>query len=259
MTYKTALVTGATGTIGKAIARRLATKKFRVILVARNKEKAETALREIRDQTKAEVDCLLGDLSRKRDIKKIAEEWNDPVHILINNAGATPVERMETAEGIELQWATNVLGYFWTTRYFTPHLEESGEARVINVASYWAGGLNLSDPEFKQRPYDNDAAYRQSKQADRMLAYAFSERLKAKNITVNACHPGDVRSKLSGDLGFGGSQTPDEAADTPVWLATETEGGEYTGAYFAHRKKATCPYQSDKTGIEKLFELCDSY
>jgi NAD(P)-dependent dehydrogenase (short-subunit alcohol dehydrogenase family) len=90
----------------------------------------------------------------------------------------------------------------------------------VNVASYWAGGLDLGDLEFKRRPYDNDQAYRQSKQADRMLSVAFAERLREHRVWVNACHPGDVRSRLSANLGFGGHETPEQGAATPVWLAT---------------------------------------
>jgi NAD(P)-dependent dehydrogenase (short-subunit alcohol dehydrogenase family) len=79
---------------------------------------------------------------------------------------------------------------------------------VVNVASYWAGGLDLGDLELERRRYDNDAAYRQSKQADRMLSVAFAERLRDAGVTANACHPGDVVSTLSRNLGFGGHETP---------------------------------------------------
>lgn len=98
--------------------------------------------------------------------------------MLINNAACTPRTRQETPEGIELQFATNVLGYYWLIDGFTEILKASAPARVINVASYWAGGLDISDLEFKRRSYDNGKAYRQSKQANRMLSAAFAEKLK---------------------------------------------------------------------------------
>ena len=62
----------------------------------------------------------------------------------------------------------------------------------------------MEDLEFKNRYYNNDEAYRQSKQANRMLTFAFADRLAGKKVTVVSCHPGDVNSKLSNDLGFGG-------------------------------------------------------
>jgi NAD(P)-dependent dehydrogenase (short-subunit alcohol dehydrogenase family) len=75
------------------------------------------------------------------------------------------------------------------TDVFTDILKASAPARAVNVASYWAGGLDLTDLEFKRRNYDNDKAYRQSKQANRMLSAAFAEKLKPHQIAVKACHP----------------------------------------------------------------------
>ncbi|MDD5323578.1 MAG: SDR family NAD(P)-dependent oxidoreductase [Methylococcales bacterium] len=120
----------------------------------------------------------LADLSRYQDIKDLAKRWKVPLDVLINNAACTPRTRQETPEGIELQFATNVLGYYWLIDGFTEILKASAPARVINVASYWAGGLDISDLEFKRRSYDNGKAYRQSKQANRMLSAAFAEKLK---------------------------------------------------------------------------------
>jgi NAD(P)-dependent dehydrogenase (short-subunit alcohol dehydrogenase family) len=142
---------------------------------------------------------------------------------------------------------------------FTPHLSSAAPARIVNVASYWAGGLDLEDLEFKKRRYDNDAAYRQSKQADRMLTVAFAERLTGSGVTVNACHPGDVPSKLSGDLGFGGHESPAEGAATPLMLAVDDVGGRVTGRYFAHQREERCRFSTDRKAIEALFEICESY
>ena len=225
------LVTGATGAIGKALARQLAaTPNSEVVLVCRDKNKAKQTVKEIVDSTgNSAVRFELADLSRYGDIRGLAERWAGPLHGLINNAACTPRTRQETPEGIEMQFATNVLGYFWLIDEFTAILKTSAPARVVNVASYWAGGLDLNDLEFTRRSYDNDQAYRQSKQADRMLSAAFSEKLEPFHIAVNACHPGDVNSTLSNNLGFGGHETPDQGADTPVWLATHPIGQQKTG------------------------------
>jgi retinol dehydrogenase-13 len=158
----------------------------------------------------------LVDLSRWSSIRAMAARWRGPLTVLVNNAAVTPRRRQETPEGIELQFATNVLGYFWMTHVFSEHLTRSSPARVVNVASYWAGGLDLNDLEFLRRRYKNGEAYRQSKQADRMLTVAFAEKLRSFKVAVNACHPGDVNSRLSNNLGFGGHSTPNEGAKTPV-------------------------------------------
>jgi NAD(P)-dependent dehydrogenase (short-subunit alcohol dehydrogenase family) len=252
------LVTGATGAIGKAIAREIAGRpNTEVILACRNEEKAMQAVREITHATgNRGVRYELVDVSRKVSVHGLAARWRGPLHVLINDAAVTPRRRQETPEGIELQFATNVLGYFWMIQAFTEHLKRSAPSRVVNVASYWAGDLDLADLEFRRRRYNNNEAYRQSKQANRMLTAAFAERLKSFGVSVNACHPGDVRSTLSGNLGFGGSQTPDEGATTPAWLAMEPVGQQYAGKYFEQMREVHCPFGANRESVNALYELC---
>lgn len=255
-----AVVTGATGAIGKAIARQLAEHKYEVVLAVRNESKAQQAVADIQQTTgNSRVRYELVDLARQASIQALAARWEGPMHVLVNNAGATPRRREETPEGIEMQFATNVLGYFWMIRAFSGTLEQSAPARVVNVASYWAGGLDLSDLEFDRRGYSNGAAYRQSKQADRMLTVAFAERLEPYDIAVNACHPGDVNSTLSNNLGFGGHESPDEGASTPVWLATSEAGQRQTGKYFEHKRPSPDRFAGDKQAIEALYQACLDY
>jgi NAD(P)-dependent dehydrogenase (short-subunit alcohol dehydrogenase family) len=258
---RTFLVTGATGAIGKAIAHQLAQDpQHRVVLAARNETKARAAASDIQQRTgNDQVSYEIVDLSRQAEIDGLAARWNGPLHVLVNNAGITPRQRQITPEGIELQWATNVLGYFWMTRALTPILQHSAPARVVNVASYWAGDLDLTDPEFKRRSYSNGSAYRQSKQANRMLTVAFAERLASTGIVVNACHPGDVSSALSNNLGFGGHQSAAEAAETPVWLAADPAGQDVTGHYFEQGRPVTCRFAGNDEAIERLYQLCLTY
>lgn len=259
---KTVIVTGATGAIGKAIALKLAEKhyEFEVVLACRDTTKAEQAVDEIKVITdNINVRYEIVDLSLHQSIKSFAKRWQGPLHVLINNAATTPRRREQTAEGIEMQFATNVLGYFWMIKAFTPYLKIAAPSRVINVASYWAGDLNTDDPEFKKRPYDNNSAYRQSKQADRMLTVAFAGHLKEFEIKVNACHPGDVNSRLSNNLGFGGSQSAAEGAETPVWLASEDIGQKVTGHYFENMREVKCRFSGNPKAIENLYNLCNAY
>ena len=257
---KTTLITGATGAIGRAIAHMMAKNGYRVIIVARNKHKAREYVQMLtRESRNTDISYLMADVSRKEDIRSIAADLNDPIDVLINNAAVTPRQREETLEGIEMQFATNVLGYYWMIQYFLPHLKKAAPSRIVNVASYWAGNLNINDLEFKDRFYNNDTAYRQSKQADRMLTVALAEKLRGDGITVNACHPGDVRSTLSSNLGYGGHESPEQGAATPVWLATSEETAQKTGKYFEHLKELHCQFSTDSDAINKLFEICESY
>ena len=256
---KTAIITGATGAIGKAIAQKIASDpEYKIIMVIRDDQKGKRSRDEIvRATGNTNVKYEVVDLSDKAEIFRFAHNLESPIDVLVNNAATTPRQRIETGEGIEMQWATNVLGYYWMINAFTKHLQHADSARVVNVASYWAGGLDLKDPEFKNRRYNNDTAYRQSKQADRMISAAFAEKLKG--IAVVACHPGDVNSRLSNDLGFGGHESPDEGARTPVWLVFEDAGIENTGKYFEHGRETSCQFSKDINEIKQLMHLCSKY
>ncbi len=255
------LVTGATGVIGNAIARALAAAPdYELVLLARDANRATKAVDAIRSDTGNDnLRFVLADLSRRDSIRALADSWQGPLHVLVNDAGVAPRERQETAEDIELTFATNVLGYHWTSEAFRPHLERSAPARVVNVASYWAGDLDLDDLEFRRRRFDNHTAYRQSKQANRMLTVASAERLKDAGITVNACHPGDPSSVLSRNLGFGNAQTPEDAARTPVMLARGELGATTTGCYFERGREARCQFAADRDSIERLYAICCGY
>ena len=257
---KTVIVTGATGAIGKAIARLIAAEPgYEVALVCRDESKGKRAVDEIITATSnGHVSYLLADLSRRAEIDALAAQWDGPLHVLINNAAQSPRGRQETPEGLERQFATNIMSYVWMMNAFRPFLTDATPSRVVNVASYWAGGLELDDLEFKRRRYNNDAAYRQSKQANRMLSVAYATRWKDLGIAVNAAHSGDVNSKLSNDLGFGGHETPDQGAATPVWLATAPVGAENTGKYFEHMREKTCQFSRDSAAVEALYEYCQT-
>jgi NAD(P)-dependent dehydrogenase (short-subunit alcohol dehydrogenase family) len=255
------LITGATGVIGNAIARALAaTPDYALVLLARDEARATRAVDAIRRDTgNGDVSFVIADVSRRHSIQALADSWQGPLHVLVNDAGVAPQRRETTAEGIELTFATNVLAYLWMAQAFAPHLEGSAPARIVNVASYWAGDLDMHDLEFRRRRFDNHTAYRQSKQANRMLTVALAEVMAKRGISINACHPGDPSSVLSRNLGFGGSQSPEDAASTPVMLARGELGAEGTGCYFEHGRKTTCQFAKDKDGIAQLYEICLGY
>jgi len=257
---RVALVTGGTGAIGEAIARGLAGCGFRVVITARDANKAAVTVARIEAAVPgAEVHAELVDLASLSSILELGERFSGPLHVLVNNAAECPRRREESEEGIERQWATNVLGYHRMIDAFTERMADSAPARIVNVASYWAGGLDMSDPEFRTRRYDNDSAYRQSKQAGRMLTAGLAESLLERGVTINACHPGDVPSKLASDLGFGGSATPDEAAATPIFLATDASVDGRTGGYYARSRLEDDTFTRDRDAVERLVALCVDY
>jgi NAD(P)-dependent dehydrogenase (short-subunit alcohol dehydrogenase family) len=255
-----AIVTGANGAIGQAICLGMAKHGFAVVMVCRNPERARLAAESVRRESgNATVRTEIVDVSRRQQIEAFAEGWRGPLAVLINNAAIAPRRRSETPEGIEMEFATNVLGYVWMMRAFEKALRAAAPGRVVNVASYWAGDLDLDDLQFQRRVYNNDIAYRQSKQADRMLTAAFAQRWPPAAITVNSCHPGDANSTLSNSLGYGGSETPEQAADTPVWLATDPSLAGVSGRYFAHRRGQTCEFSRDAKAVAAIDEICAKF
>jgi len=256
---KKTLITGAYGVIGKAIAEMMAEKGYPLILVGRDAAKLKKVCDDIMQQTgRKDIVGIAVDLSREAAIKDLAAELKrEEISILINNAGTTPQQRAETPEGIETQWATNVLGYMWMKLYLQPLMPEG--SRIVNVASFYAGYLDINDVEFKQRHYDNDTAYQQSKQANRMLSAHFAKIFKPFGITVNSCHPGEISSKLSNNLGFYFPDPPRKGADTPVWVATAEELKNVTGQYFQYRKNLPCHFSKDELKNTELFNLCLGY
>jgi NAD(P)-dependent dehydrogenase (short-subunit alcohol dehydrogenase family) len=257
---RTAIITGAYGAIGKAIAEGIARAGYRLYLVGRDPEKLESTRKELVIKTSSQhIYSAMVDLSSHHQIKAFAETWEQPLHLLVNNAATAPKHRTLTSDGIEVQWAVNVLSYVRLIELLKRHMPDQAGARIVNVASYWAGGLRMDDLEFTIRKYDNDTAYRQAKQANRMMSAAYGVILNERGITVNACHPGDVNSKLSNAFGFGGHETPAQGAATPLYLALDKELEGVTGAYFEHRQKVSCSFSKNQAENQRLLNLCLGY
>lgn len=256
---KTSIITGAYGKIGFTMAEKIALQGYQIHIIGKDFEKIQNAKNKLIQNTRNQnIFSHSLDLSDWLTIYRFAESFPSPVNLLINNAGTTPRKRTENSQGKEMQWSVNVMGYFAMIYYFQNKMAKN-ESSIINIASYWAGGLDLSDVEFKNRPYNNDTAYRASKQADRMLSCTFSKILKKSGIHVHSAHPGDVRSKLSSDLGFGGHETPEEAARTPLFAALEKPGTQTTGKYFEHLQMMDDPFCQNKNNLQKLYDICLSY
>ena len=256
------LVTGANAGIGFAVARGLAAKGARIILACRDRAKGQAALDTIaREFPGASVELLIVDLSSQRSIREAARtflEKHPVLDCLINNAAVGLQQRQESPDGIELTFATNVLGYFLLTNLLLDELRRAPAARIINVSSKLAGGLDWNDVEFKRRRYDAIAAYSQSKQANRMLTWALARRLQGSNITANAMSPGPVNTALLQTFAPNmNGKTPREGADTILWLATSPDVAGLTNRFWSDRKEQPCQFH-DKAAEEALWKLCES-
>ena len=234
------------------IAEKLARLGHRVWIVGRNGDEAKKVVKKIIRKTGNQaVFYELVDFSLQSHIESFATTWQRPLHVLLNNHPIAPFEREETMEGHELSFATNVLSYYWLTMALLPRLKEAAQ-NSHDVPINWAGELDLNDLEFQRRRFDQHTAYRQSKQANRMLAAALAPALSSSGILINSCHSGDVNSKLSNDLGFGGSESPESGAATPVWVATKATT---SGMYFEDEKESKCRFFQVKVALQQLLPI----
>ena len=255
------VVTGANQGIGYEIARALAASGARVTMIARDAERGERAARALRDETGSEgVELLVGDLGRPGEVRRLAAALagrHEHLDALVNNAGVVLDLREETPDGIERTWAVNVLAYHLLAALCLPLLRRSRAGRIVNVASMYAGGLDLDDVEFRRRCFRGLDAYAQSKQANRMLTWALARRLDKSSVTANAMHPGAVATQLL-RKGFGsmGGRTPEQGADTAAWLAASDEAAGKSGRFFVDRAERSCQFH-DEAQEERLAALCD--
>jgi NAD(P)-dependent dehydrogenase (short-subunit alcohol dehydrogenase family) len=213
---------------------------------------------------------LVADLSTAGAIRALATEFQSRysrLDVLINNAGMNQGSRpRETSvDGIELTFATNVLGYYLLTREFLDLLRASAPARIVNVASTFASDLDLDDLQFERRRFEGAKAYAQSKACDRMLTWALARRLDKSGVTANAMAPGLVAEtglyrnsppELVQRLRQIGGRSAAEGADTAVWLASSPDVEGVSAKFFEQRKKLPCEFRNRKAE-EKLWDICE--
>jgi NAD(P)-dependent dehydrogenase (short-subunit alcohol dehydrogenase family) len=242
-----------------------------VLLACRSREKAEAAREKLRTATGNDaVSVGVVDLGSRASIRQLAASVKrelDALHVLVNNAATFSMRRRTSPDGVELTWATNQLGYFLLTRELLPLLSATPGARVVNVASELARGLDLGDVQFARRRYDGITAYAQSKQANRMFTWALHRRTGGAPA-ANAVHPGGVATplvskgggllmRLVGALVGLRGKSPAEGADTPLWLATSPELEGVSGRFWVDRRERPCRFR-DPEHEERLWELCES-
>jgi NAD(P)-dependent dehydrogenase (short-subunit alcohol dehydrogenase family) len=269
---RTALVTGANSGIGFEVARGLAALGARVILACRDPAAGARALDEIRTSTgDPTLELVEVDVSRRDSVRALArglESRLERLDVLVNNAGLWAPKRRETADGVELTWGTNQLGYVLVARGLLPLLRAAPAARIVNVASQLARDLDLDDVEFRRRRYTGVAAYAQSKQANRMWTWALARRLEGTGVTANALHPGGVATPIFSKGGGLLSQlidlimrlrgrSPRLGADTALWLAASPDVEGVSARFFIDRKDVRCRFRNPEAE-ERLFELCES-
>ncbi|XP_050590669.1 retinol dehydrogenase 13-like isoform X4 [Bombus affinis] len=258
LTDKVIIVTGANTGIGKEIARDLAKREAKVIMACRDMEKCENTRRDIVIESRNKyVYCRPCDLASQKSIRDFVEQFkkeHKKLHILINNAGVMRCPKMYTQEGIELQFGVNHIGHFLLTNLLLDTLKDSAPSRIVNVSSsaHKRGKIKFDDLN-NDKTYEPGEAYAQSKLANILFTKELANKLKGTGVTVNAVHPGIVRTEIMRYMGiyqnFLGRltvdtltwlfiKTPIKGAQSVLFAALDPSLDDVTGEYFINNKVA---------------------
>lgn len=274
-----AIVTGGNRGLGLATAKKLAARGFHVVLTARDERAGAAAVDEIRrDVPGARLDAMTLDLASLASVRSFAAAFRArrlPLHLLVENAGLIAAERLErSADGLEIQFATNHLGHFLLTRLLEDLLVASAPARVVVVSSsmHIPGSGPGKGPDFDyenldaSKSYDPMVFYRNSKLANVWFAYALARRLEGRGVTVNALCPGFVpatgvdRAQGLQRLLFRfvfpwlpQARTVEQAATHMTWVATAPELEGVTGKFLVDR--AARPSSEESYDVAKQERL----
>jgi NAD(P)-dependent dehydrogenase (short-subunit alcohol dehydrogenase family) len=264
---KRAIVTGGASGIGVETARALASAGAEVVLAVRNLEAGARTAAEIVDSTgNSQIRVSPLDLADQKSVAAFVADWDGPLHILVNNAGVMASPLARTAEGWEMQFATNHLGHFALATGLHRALAAAGGARVVAVSSaaHLRSPVVFEDIQFNHREYEPWTAYGQSKTANVLFAVEGAKRWADDGITVNALHPGGIRTNLQRHVSeeelsrmrqtTGGSAAPswktvEQGAATSILVATSPLLDGIGGRYFEDCNEAAPHQPGTRTGV----------
>jgi dehydrogenase/reductase SDR family member 12 len=274
MDGKSVLITGAASGIGLAAAKAFAQLGAEVKVIGRNDERARDAEAQILELVPgAKVQALACDVSSLKQVRALAERLEQEgaaLHMLVNNAGVMPNERSQSADGHELMFATHVLAPFALTQLLQGPLERAAPARIVNVSSggMYAQRIPAGDLESEQTSYSPKQLYARTKREEVVITEGWAERLKDSGIVVHAMHPGWVDTKgvrewlpvfraVTGPI----IRTPEQGADTIVWLGAAQEPLQSTGGFWHDRRGrptryALGPGEESPQVRTELWEYC---
>jgi len=272
---KRAIVTGAGSGIGVETARALALAGAEVTMAVRKWDPARSIASELSGLTGATlVHVSMLDLDDPVSIASFVDRWDEPLDILINNAGVMALPETRDRRGIEQQFATNHLGHFALALGLHDALAAADSARIVAVSSnaHLMSPVVFDDINFDYRAYDPWLSYGQSKTANILFAVGATAYWEGEGITANALNPGAIATNLQRHVG--GMRTPVEKRKTPaqgaattVLLATspllEGIGGRYfedcNEAKLVERRdpelaRGVAPYALDADNADRLWD-----
>ena len=274
MKNKTVIITGANKGIGKEAAKEIAKLGAKVYMACRSLDSANQVRDEIIKETgNQNVFVKHLDLASVDSIQKFAESFKQKeskLDVLINNAGLWTKTKKLTDINVEQTFAVNVLGHQLLTQLLLDELRNAAPSRIINTASHFAGGLDIYDINFDKRNYNETLAYKQTKQANRMLTREWARRLEKDNISVYSLTPGFIPdTELFREQNVVGKflikvfaliegRTIQEGADTIVWLASTDKINGSNGGFYNQRKEEKCKF-NNPADEKKLWDKCEEF
>jgi dehydrogenase/reductase SDR family protein 12 len=242
-------VTGGSSGLGLTTAIGLARLGARVRLIVRDGDRGMAAASRIREATGAtDVRVEVCDISSLASVRALAArvlERDDPVHVLVHNAGILVHERRESVDGNELTFSTNVLGPYLLTTLLLDRLRSSAPARVLFVTSggMYTERLAVDDLQTRDGPFVGPTVYSRTKRAEMAICLEWADQLRGSGIVVHAMHPGwadspGIRTALPGFSRLLGPllRTPEQGSDTLIWLASAAEPAATSGQLWLDRR-----------------------
>lgn len=268
MSSKVYMVTGATSGIGKELATQLAKTGEIVVIVARDAERGNAVQQEISRKTQNwNIDLQLCDLSNMSSVNNLASvvklKYNT-INALVNNAGLYTRKRETTVDGYEKMFAANHLGPFLLTNLLLDALIASGSGRILNITAPSTTELNFDDLQGEKK-FNSLTAFGATKMANLLFTLDLARRLEGSNVTVNAIHPGLVRSGLMKQA-FAPirwvtrllSSPPEKAVADIVQLVTAPEFENVSGTFFHHGKEIEIPaYALNRENQQRLWGVSE--
>lgn len=266
---KTCLVTGASAGLGRATAGGLAKAGATVILVCRNQIRGAPAREEVvAESTNQSIELMIADLSSLSSVRQLATDFtakHSKLDVLVNNAAIFTRRRVITPEGFESMFAANYLGSFLLTRLLLPSLQAAQPARIINVTAPSTTEPNFDDLQY-ERKFGAIGAFGASKAENLLFTYALARRLEGQRVTVNAYHPGIMRTNLMNDapaamriltglMKLFVGKPPEHAAEGLVQLASESQFDSFNGKLIHDGKAIKAPFAEDTDTQERLWQI----
>ncbi|HXW34714.1 MAG TPA: SDR family oxidoreductase [Acidimicrobiales bacterium] len=276
MSGKTVVVTGGNSGIGLETALALSRAGAKVVITARDRDRGESAVKDIESRGGSDVGLSVFDLASLASVREGAADILDRcprIDVLVNNAGVVLTDRQLTVDGYESTFAINHLGPFLLTKILTDRIRDSAPSRIVNVASSAhrsaRTGLDFDDLQ-SSKGYSAMQVYGKTKLANILFTTELARRLDGSGVTSNAVHPGTVATGYGRDgdtsgwlaLGIGVARpfmkSPEKGAKASIYVASSPDVANVTGGYFIGTKQRTPSSAArDEAGARRLWEVSE--